>query len=338
MTWFKIGCGSVLALFAVIVLLGYWTWMGWWDQFWIDYLGSATHTGEEEFVLLSASNTHTCGLRTDGSVRCWGRLYLYGSNMPDPAERLVTLSVGLGHGCGLREDGSAVCWGQDGEDGRTRPPEGARYAAISLARNTSCGLRADGGVDCWGEFPGLSKDDGIFASISVGNGFACGLREDGLSECWGVIEYWKRINGGDVRARLSAPSDIRFSVLESGIYEKRACGVSRPGGDLVCWGNVGYMKPPAPGVVVVEGDYVDLSMGRWHVCGLDEGGTATCHFGMSAPCGMERRCPVAVPSVEFLSIASGTDHACGIRREDGRVACWSWAHENSGRDALIGVP
>lgn len=337
MNWTGVGCGAILAVVAALILLAYWTWMGWRDQFWIDYLGSATHTGEEEFILLSASGTHTCGLRRDGSVLCWGLLYLYDSNMPDPDERLVALSVGLAHGCGLREDGSAMCWGDD-RDGSASPPEGDRFVAISTSRHTSCGLRSDGSVECWGEFPGLSNNDGDFNSISIGSRFGCGLMEDGVSECWGKVGYWKRMTGGETRSDLKGLSDVRLSTLESAINEHQVCGVSETGGDLVCWGNIAYMNPPESGVAVFEGDFVDLSMGRSHVCGLDSEGVASCYFGMAAPCGMEHRCPVAVPSVEFASIASGSDHACGIRRADSRVVCWSWAHENSGRDAFISVP
>ena len=50
---------------------------------------------------------HTCGLRSDGTVACWGN---NGSNQADaPGGRFTALSTGLFHTCGLRGDGTLAC-------------------------------------------------------------------------------------------------------------------------------------------------------------------------------------------------------------------------------------
>ena len=70
------------------------------------------------FTSLSAGFGHTCGLRTDGSVACWG-LNDQGESSPPPGV-FASVTVGDNFSCGLRPNGAAECWGYN--DGRTTPP------------------------------------------------------------------------------------------------------------------------------------------------------------------------------------------------------------------------
>ena len=62
------------------------------------------------FVSVSAGSYHTCGMRSDGSVACWGR-NKSGEAAP-PAGSFVSVSAGWGYTCGVRSDGSVACWGR----------------------------------------------------------------------------------------------------------------------------------------------------------------------------------------------------------------------------------
>jgi hypothetical protein len=81
---------------------------------------------------VSAGPGHTCGLKTDGSVACWG-LDNYGQSTPPAhsAGAFAQVSAGGYHTCGLKTDGSVACWGDNG-DGQSTPPQEPVYLPIIL--------------------------------------------------------------------------------------------------------------------------------------------------------------------------------------------------------------
>ena len=115
---------------------------------------------DETFVSVSSGGFHTCGLRENGSVVCWGvdeeeHSYLgIGQSSPPEDARLVFISSGGYHSCGLREDGGAVCWGPEPSSGphggRDATPEGS-FAWIDAANGYTCGQIVGGRVVCWGD-------------------------------------------------------------------------------------------------------------------------------------------------------------------------------------------
>ena len=71
----------------------------------------STDTAAYAFASVSAGYFHTCGVRRDGSVECWG-FDLSGQATP-PSGEFASVSGGGGHTCGVRRDGSVECWGDD---------------------------------------------------------------------------------------------------------------------------------------------------------------------------------------------------------------------------------
>ena len=80
-------------------------------------LASVTCAQERElpptglFDQLAAGGAHTCGVRRDQSVYCWGRRR-EGQAKP-PADAFVRVAAGQVHTCGVVWDGSIRCWGAD---------------------------------------------------------------------------------------------------------------------------------------------------------------------------------------------------------------------------------
>jgi alpha-tubulin suppressor-like RCC1 family protein len=134
-------------------------------------------SGVTDAIALSAGGDHTCVLRSDGTVLCWGDTVGDGAMIASvPSIRLnaiatpvavpglvdaIAIAAGGSFTCALRSDGTVVCWGNntDGQlgDGTTtsrptaRPVTGlSGVVAISAGTAHTCALTFDGRVACWG--------------------------------------------------------------------------------------------------------------------------------------------------------------------------------------------
>ena len=101
------------------------------------------------YTSLVIGELHTCGLRADGSVVCWGNDE-YNQVSDTPTGRFTFIAAGPNHTCGLRTDGSVVCWGNDGYDQVSDTPTNDSFDSIFVGRYHNCGIRTDGAVVCWG--------------------------------------------------------------------------------------------------------------------------------------------------------------------------------------------
>ena len=137
---------------------------------------------------LAAGLAHTCGVKKDGSVACWGNDE-YGRATP-PAGEFASVSAGWYHTCGVRRDGSVACWGND-EYSQATPPAG-EFASVSAGVFHTCGVKTDGSVACWGndEYSQATPPAGEFSSVSAGPAHTCGVRDDGSIALLGLGFSW----------------------------------------------------------------------------------------------------------------------------------------------------
>ena len=260
--------------------------------------GSSTHvpaaiSSVGDFVSVSAGDSHTCGVKSDRSVVCWGSDE-YGQATPE-AGKFSSVSAGPRYTCGVRADGTIACWGE-GLFGEATPPSG-EFSSVSAGGHHACGVRSNGSVACWGSNREgeASPPTGYFSSISAGGRYTCGVRTDGSVACWGEGLFGE-----------ATPPSGYFSLVSVGGF--RTCGV-RTDGSLTCRGSnvAGRATPP-------RGEFSSVSVKSYHSCGVRTDGSVAC-WGDN---GSGEATP---PSGDFVSVSTGTNYTCGVRT-DGSVACW----------------
>ena len=87
-----------------------------------------------------------CGVRTDGTIACWGDNRYGQTNAPTGT--FSEVSAGSSRACGVRTDGTIACWGSS-SSGETNAPTGT-FSHVSAANGNTCALTDDGTALCWG--------------------------------------------------------------------------------------------------------------------------------------------------------------------------------------------
>ena len=277
------------------------------------------------FRTISAGSGHTCGIRENGEVACWGNIPSI-RDTPPPSVRFRTIDVGFDHTCGIREEDDKVeCWGTNSTGQSTLPPElvDVRFRAVNAGVFHTCGI-IEGGIDdgevaCWGSNTVEQSDpppDVRFRAVAAGGSHNCGIREnDGKVECWGS-------NFQNASTLPTSLKDARFRAVSA--LNNHTCGIIDGGirdGEVGCWGNNrnGQSTLP-PELVGVRFRAVDS--GRSHTCGIIDGGIDD---GEVTCWGDDRRgqstLPPELADVRFRAVTSGEFHTCGIQ-EGGEAVCW----------------
>ncbi len=157
---------------------------------------------------------HSCGLRPDSSVRCWGDWGGLGllKNF-EPAGEFSSVGAGNGFACGLRPTGEVECWefgyAKDAETEELTPawlkttrrgdtPAGEAFTTLTVGASHYCGLRGDGDVECLNEIGANATDaepadtpdaepytvPGPYTSVSAGYEHSCAVHQNGDIHCW----------------------------------------------------------------------------------------------------------------------------------------------------------
>ena len=267
-----------------------------------------------KFISVSAGGVHSCGVRTDNTLHCWGD-NSDGQSSP-PSGQFLTVSAGYQHSCGLATDNTVHCWGRD-IAGETRAP-GGEFIAVSAGSSFSCGVRTNNSIQCWGIndhgratppiVPGLVEtpeaSSGVAATsgltvISAGNRHACAIRADKSVVCW----------GDNTESQLNSPQG-EFLTVSAGAFHTCAIRVDNT---LACWGHNpdGQASPP-------QGEFLTVSAGAFHTCAvsvLENNDLSGQCWGFSA----QGR---TTPGIALYSdVSAGLYHSCGLKT-DKTVQCW----------------
>ncbi|MXZ42844.1 MAG: hypothetical protein F4Z18_14040, partial [Caldilineaceae bacterium SB0666_bin_21] len=89
-------------------------------------------------VAVSAGSSHTCAVRIDGTLSCWGD-NKQGQATP-PGGKFTTISAGHSYTCGVRPGGTVECWGANWRGEASLPnavgspgSSGNRFVSLHMA-------------------------------------------------------------------------------------------------------------------------------------------------------------------------------------------------------------
>ncbi|MCC6807808.1 MAG: hypothetical protein IT381_10310 [Deltaproteobacteria bacterium] len=179
----------------------------------------------QTFVKVTASFWATCGIKTDGSLWCFGAnsfgtlgIGAFSGDQPTPlrvggANDWEHVSLSALHGCGLRSGGALYCWGMNsngelGDGTRINRAAPTRVLAnevvseVTAGAATTCALTTSGTLYCWGANgvgqvgielyepfvvdPTRVGAPGEWRNLqTTGGAHVCALKQDRSLWCWG---------------------------------------------------------------------------------------------------------------------------------------------------------
>jgi alpha-tubulin suppressor-like RCC1 family protein len=309
-------------------------------------------TGANEGPKVATGMYHGCGLRSDGTVKCWGdnsqgqigdgtQVDRTSATLVAGLSNVVDVAAGGKHSCALLDDTTVRCWG--------------RNTLGELGDDSASGARSTTPVTVY------ALD--IVTQLAAGDGSTCALRSDGTVACWGSNAY------GQLGDGTNTSSDV--PVLVSGLNDAVAidgmrfhyCAL-RSGGSVMCWGSnlSGQLGNGSSGAgahsnvpVTVRSstllhptlfNVVSIAAGNNHGCATLASGAARCWgLGTGGALGhgawTNSSYAVSVSSLtNAVDVAAGGGSSCALR-SNGSVRCWGdndHGELGNGDDTATNVP
>ena len=282
-------------------------------------------SGVADITAVKAGHNHTCAVRNDGSISCWGNNSSgqLGNGRATSSGYAVSViglppsvavAPGDSHTCALTRISTVWCWG------------GNRFGQLGNGTLTSSSVPV--------EVRGLT---GV-RSLATADVHTCALLIVGSVQCWGNGQNGELGNGSTIISPVPVAVSGITTARAITAYSNTSCALLAAG-TVSCWGhdNYGSLGPgdfpssvsttpsAVPGLFGVEA----ISAGWGHVCTLLRGGSAFCwgyngagqRGGSSFNAG---NVPVAVSGLSgALAITTGGNHTCALL-DTGKMKCWGW--------------
>ncbi len=322
----------------------------------LGYTGDGVSCDVSPYIAIAAGEQHTCGLRGDDSVWCWGANALgqVGNGTSDEqlspvpiAGDFAMISAGGANTCGITLGGQLWCWGYNGTSSSQTPVlVGSDWDYVDASAYHRCAIKSDHSLYCWGFGTHGELGDGTtdnhsspvaigsaaWSTVAGGAQFTCGIQVDGSLWCWGSNSIGK-LGVGDYDDRLTPTqvgTETDWTAIAPG--NDHACGLrtdlDNNATTLWCWGSnsVGQAAGAygnTPGQVGSWSDWRQVTAQGRHTCGIRAGGGLYCWgdnewggLGIGSNDNQGDPQPVGDVSGTWLSVSAGFDHTCALRSDD----------------------
>ncbi|HEY0906526.1 MAG TPA: hypothetical protein VGE17_04945, partial [Methylophilus sp.] len=277
-----------------------------------------------------------------------------------------SVTTGYNHSCGLKNNGSIWCWGLGGSgelgDGtntnRLTPVRESTNATnwrnVSAGANHTCAVKTDNTLYCWGAggFGRLgtgntssqasptreSLNETTWGSVEAGDYHTCGTQTDGTAGCWGLGTSGQIGNGNTVNSSVALQESslsTNWALIKAG--GSQTCGV-KTNGSLWCWGyngqgqlgngnNTSQSNPTRESGNATN--WKSVTTNNNNTCAVKTNGTLWC-WGINSygqvngnNLGTSSNTPFQeiTGATNWDTVISGNEHVCATKT-DGALYCW----------------
>ena len=301
-------------------------------------------SGLSGVTALTAGDSHSCALKSDGSVACWGENadWQLGNGVvppatpgfvvvnpvnaatPQPVTGLTgatALASGRYHNCAVKSDGSAVCCGANWSTQMGNDTYIDASTPVAIAGLT--GVKA----------------------LSAGEEHSCALKTDGTVACWGLNSNSQLgdTTQTDSLAPVAVTGLTSVAALTSGGYSNCA---TKTDGKVACWGdgwagqlgNGALYRSAKPVATAGLSGVSKLDAGGYHACAIKADSSVVCwgdngngqlgngsyeQAATPKPVFAAMVNGVGTPFTGAVSVSAGDNHSCAVK-SDGSAWCWGY--------------